>query len=711
MIDYKEIPWYKLRREQIIKKGYDQTIYTFDIETSSGFIAPGAMVAQPFDYNQPPSYYRNCQKVALCYLWQFGIGDNYYFGRELRDFMEPLKELDKLPGKKIIWVHNLSFEQIFLLNLFFPAKIFAKKAHKVIYFEYGSITFRCSYMLTNLSLRNWAKSCGAPPKLDDYDYEKIRTPLSPLTKFELTYGQRDLEIVRFGIDKMLDQYGLIQKIPLTQTGRVRKETNDLFSDDVKYRYKMARLLPKDANEYIRWKMCLFGGNTHANWYYAGVLMHGVSECDIASSYPTECVSELLPMGPFRESRDPEKMLKNPKYRCILEVEFEDLHATMHIDYISYSKIYDIWKIPDPDRPGRMIEDITVENGKVHYIGQCKMMLTDADLEVIKQAYKGTIRILRCWHSRAGRLDKRYVMFILDLYENKTKLKGVKGSEDLYVYSKQLINGIYGDFVSAISYDDTVLHEDGSWEEVEKTLGQIDERLDYLRSHPWRLKSSYIWGVFITAAARRDHFRILKYLDAENHVVYYDTDSVYYIGNHDREIRLYNKLITARLDKAMEELGIDPERTRPKDRNGVPHPMGVLEIEHRDLPEFKALRAKCYAYRDRDGGLHTTISGVSKDKGYAALHGSLDNFNDDLVFGYKECGKSISTYNRDQMPCIWMDEEGRAYGSTYKFGLNLQPTQYHLAIGQEFYDVLAAMGSLSCKLSEYSIDKLAELEKG
>ena len=101
MIDYKEIPWYKLRREQIIKKGYDQTIYTFDIETSSGFIAPGAMVAQPFDYNQPPSYYRNCQKVALCYLWQFGIGDNYYFGRELRDFMEPLKELDKLPGKDI----------------------------------------------------------------------------------------------------------------------------------------------------------------------------------------------------------------------------------------------------------------------------------------------------------------------------------------------------------------------------------------------------------------------------------------------------------------------------------------------------------------------------------------------------------------------------------------------------------------------------------
>ena len=711
MIDYNKINWFKHRRTQVIKKGYDQTIYTFDIETSSGFISPGAMVAQPFDYSKSPAYYRECQKVALCYLWQFGIGDEYYYGRELKDFMRVLDALDALPGNKIIWVHNLSFEQVFLLNLFFPEKIFARKAHKVIYFEYGSITFRCSYMLTNLSLANWAKSTGAPPKLDGFDYEKIRTPLSPLSPFEMAYGQRDLEIIKFGIDKMLDQYDLVQRIPLTQTGRVRKAINDIFANDVRYRYKMARLLPKDAQEYIRWRMCFSGGNTHANWYYASMLIRGVSECDIASSYPYECCSALLPMSPFREAKHPEKMLENPKYLCICEVEFEELKAIMHIDYISYSKIYDVRKIPDPDRPGKMMEDLQVENGKVHYIGQCKMMLTEYDLDVIRQAYTGGIKILRCWYARAGRLDKRYVNFILDLYENKVSLKNVPDSQDLYTYSKQLINGIYGDFVSAISYDDTVLNEDGSWEEVEKTLADVNERLEYLRQKPWRLKSSYIWGVFITAAARRDHFRMLKMLDAENHVIYYDTDSVYYIGNHDREIRAYNRLATARIDKALEELGIDPERSRPKDKNGIPHQMGVMELEQRDLPEFKALRAKCYAYRDHDGGLHTTISGVSKAKGSNALHGSLDNFHNELVFNYQECGKSISTYNRNQQPCIWIDEQGKAYGSDYKYGLNLQPTQYHLSIGQDFYDVLALIGSLSCKLSEYSIDELAEIERG
>ena len=711
MIDYNKINWYKVKRSQEIKKGYDQTVYTFDIETSSGFIPPGAMVAQPFDYSKNPAYYRECTKVALCYLWQFGIGDEYYFGRELKDFMRVLDALDALPGKKIVWVHNLSFEQVFLLNLFFPEKIFARKAHKVIYFEYGSITFRCSYMLTNLSLANWAKSTGAPPKLEGFDYEKIRTPLSPLTPFEMAYGQRDLEIIKFGIDKMLDQYDLIQKIPLTQTGRVRKEVNDIFANDVRYRYKMARLLPKDAQEYIRWRMCFSGGNTHANWYYAGILVRGVSEVDIASSYPYECCSSLLPMGTFRRAHNPEKMLANPKYLCICEVEFTDLQATMHIDYISYSKIYDIRMVPDPDRPGKQKEDLIVENGKVHFIGQCKMMLTEFDLDVIRQAYSGGIKILRCWYSRAGRLDKRYVNFILDLYENKTKLKGVKGSEDLYVYSKQLINGIYGDFVSAISYDDTVLHEDGSWEEVEKSLQDVNDRINYLREKPWRLKSSYIWGVFITAAARRDHFRMLKMLDKENHVVYYDTDSVYYIGHHEKDIAAYNKEATERIDKALQELGIDPERSRPKDKNGIPHQMGIMEQEQKDLPEFKALRAKCYAYRDHDGGLHTTISGVSKAKGSNALKGSLDNFHNDLVFSYQECGKSISTYNRNQPPCIWIGEDGKAYGSDYKFGLNLMPTQYHLSIGQDFYDTLALIGSLSCKLSEVSIDELAEIERG
>lgn len=709
MYKYTKIDWSRVRLEQKINKGVDQTIYTFDIETSSGFIPPGGLQAFPFDAEKEPKYYRECQKVALCYEWQFGIGDRYYYGRELRDFLPILDKLESLPGKKIIWVHNLSFEQAFLLNLFFPDKIFAKKAHKVVYLEYGTITFRCSYMLTNMSLASWAKSIGAPEKLPDYDYEKIRTPLTPLDPFELEYGQRDIEIVRFGIEKMVKQYGCLQKIPLTQTGRIRREVNNLFNNDMSYRYKMARLLPRDFNEYARWRMAFSGGNTHANWYYAGIVMHGVSCCDIASSYPFAILTEKFPMSPFIKARHPERYIHNNKYCTLLEVRFTDLKAKMHIDYISYSKVYNIQQRYN-EVTGKAEDDIIAENGKINYIKSGMMMITGIDYEIIREAYAGNIEIVQLWYSRAAYLDKRLREFVLDRYKDKTELKDLEGFEDQYAWGKQIINGIYGDFVSALVYDDTILNPDGTFSELFKSPMDIQEKIGELREKPWKLKSSYIWGVFVTAAARRNHFDILKVLDRKNHIVYYDTDSVYYIGKHDKDIEKYNRAKRRMIDQALAASGIDPERSRPKDKHGVVHQMGALEIEKRNLPEFKALRAKCYAYRDSAGGLHTTISGVSKKTGANALKGSLDNFTEDLSFSYSECGKKIPTYNVDQPECIWEDEEGRVYRSDYRFGLNLMPTQYNLSLGNVYYETLRQLGSLSCHFSDMTIDKLNDLQK-
>lgn len=718
MIDYHKIDWPRVKLEQNVVKGVDQTIYTFDIETSSGYIPPGALVAHEFDFDKDPSYYRSCQKVSVCYLWQFGINDNYYYGRELRDFETVLKKLEEMPGQKIIWVHNLSYEQVFLLNIFFPDKLFAKKAHSVIYFEYGTIQFRCSYMLTNLSLRAWAKQIGAPPKLEDFDYLSIKTPLSTLTPFELEYGQRDLEIIVYGIREMLKEYKRLQAIPFTNTGRIRRAANAIFKNDLGYRFKMARLLPKDAEEYLRMRMTFSGGNTHCNWYYANLLLKasdihgGVSDGDIASSYPAEICAGLMPMTPFRQAKKPERFINNKKYRCIMEVEICDLKAKMHIDYISYSKVYDISYHMEQVSPKRKrkVEHCVKENGKIHSIEYGRMFITDDDYEIIKEAYSGDVKILRLWYSRAGRIDKRYIEFILDLYEKKTSLKGVEGMEALYHWSKTLINGCYGDFVSSICYPDTILKENGQWDEIQKTDDQINERLQYLRENPWSLKSSFAWGIFITSGARKSHFRLLKYIDAYNDVVYYDTDSVYYLGNHDREIKAYNRLNKARMDKAMKDLGIDPERTRPKDKKGIAHQMGAVEIEKRNLPEFKAIRAKCYGYRDHDGSLYTTISGVSKITGAHALHGDLDNLRDDLTFGYHECGRKISTYNINQPECIWIDKEGIAYTSDYKFGLNLMPSEYTLSLTQEFVDTLTFLGGLSGKYNAITIDKLAKMEK-
>lgn len=705
MLHYTRINWQRLREEIELSGKYDQTIYTFDTESSNGFIWPD----QPdkvaaFDYSLDPEAYKKAEKVSICYLWQFGINDTFYYGRYIEEFFKVLAKLEELPGRKIIWVHNLSWDQNFLENIFHPSKLFARKAHSIIYMDFSEkVRFRCTFQLTHLSLAAWGKQIGRAEKIMGYNYDKIRHPESYLSQKELEYGEQDLRVILEGIRWYLKEYKHIQKIPMTMTGGIRKKELDLFEDDIGYKYKMARLLP-DADMHIIERMSFSGGNVHANWYYAGILLHGVRCADIASSYPFCCCTELLPMTPWREARDYKYYLGNPKFCCLLEVRFHDLRARMHIDYISYSKIYN--EVGHPKNH----DDMIIENGRMNYIRQADMVITNIDYEIIREAYDGEIEILRCWYSRAGRLDKRLVEFILDHYENKTKLKGVEGAEDLYMQSKGIINGVYGDFASSLVYSDTILEDDGTWSEIVKGLDDMQEAIDKIKARPYRLKSRYVWGSFITAAARRNHFQILKTLDKDNDIAYYDTDSVYYLGDHQKDIIAYNKMMVQRIDEAMADLGIDPERTRPKDPKGKKRQMGILEMEYggKPLQEFKAIRAKCYGYRDANGQLHITISGVNKNKGIKALHDDLDRLDDNLVFHYDEAGRKISTYRIDQPVCIWEDEDGKRFRSFYRYGVNLMPSWYHLKLQDDFFEVLACLGAMSSDLSRKGIDELAEL---
>ena len=63
---------YKNNRKPKQEESYDN-IFCFDIETSSGFIHKDSNVVEPF-LNKSAKYYRECEKVSLCYIWQFSIG-------------------------------------------------------------------------------------------------------------------------------------------------------------------------------------------------------------------------------------------------------------------------------------------------------------------------------------------------------------------------------------------------------------------------------------------------------------------------------------------------------------------------------------------------------------------------------------------------------------------------------------------------------------
>ena len=70
------------------------TIFTFDIETTSFFVKPSGKVI-PYDKSYTDDEYADFKKGAVCYIWQFGINDNIYYGRNLSEFPKFLDTVSK----------------------------------------------------------------------------------------------------------------------------------------------------------------------------------------------------------------------------------------------------------------------------------------------------------------------------------------------------------------------------------------------------------------------------------------------------------------------------------------------------------------------------------------------------------------------------------------------------------------------------------------
>ena len=129
--------------------------------------------------------------------------------------------------------------------------------------------------------------------------------------------------------------------------------------------------------------------------------------------------------------------------------------------------------------------------------------------------------------------------------------------------------------------------------------------------------------------------------------------------------------------------IDFELTRPKDPKGVAHPIGHWEIDSdpKGYQEFRTLGAKRYAYRE-NGEMHITISGVGK-AGVAALHDDIENFNENLFFGFEDAHKMEHIYIDDQPPFTFYDYEGIPYECTWPCGTCLKPTTYSMSLSAYF----------------------------
>lgn len=663
---------------------YNNSIITFDIETTSAWIENGKVIA--YAKGKTEDYWNNLEPICLCYIWQLSVDGTVYYGRELRDFLQVLKDINS-KYETIIWVHNLSFEFSFLSGILKWGSVFARSPHKPMKckpLDYPNIEFRCTYMLTRLSLETWGEQIGVEKKVGDLDYDILRTPLTPMNETELGYCETDCLVVEAGIKEYKKKYGSLRNIPLTQTGTVRLEVKNRLTADSDYVKFIKKLVPRSADEYKMLQNIFAGGYTHANRFWSGkIIKDKISHFDFASSYPTVMICEKFPSTPWMYTgwKDFPYEENFDNYAYIIHVIFKNIQCQTFNTYIQASKCVSV--LPKLD------------NGRIMSAKEVTMWITEQDYITIKNTYTWEEAIVdKVYESKKDYLPYELRKYILELYKNKTELKDVDGMEDLYMQSKQYINSMFGMCVTAIVQSDCEYSND-EWHIKALVKDFVERKLEQLRNFNPREKRyflSYSWGCWVTAYARRNLWKCMETVDHD--VLYVDTDSIFVLGQPNFE--WYNKEITEKLYKSCIETGLNFEDTRPKTKKGKPKPLGVF-AEEPICTEFITLGAKRYCERREDGKLYLTISGINKGA-VELLENKLENFKDGFTFDKDaECvTKKMHTYRTDMKPIRWND----GYISTYTHGINLRRCGYTLGVSDDYKELISYIEDSEYEIPDY-----------
>lgn len=647
---------------------YDDTIYTFDIEVTSLFEYENG-IFKKFDYSKEPKYYQNKRKVALPYIAMFGINDDVYYTRDFFDFNNFLVGISDKNFRKIIYVHNLSYEFQFLRNIiekynYNIIDFLTYKKRKIISFVIDdlNIEFRCSYCLTNLSLELAAKKYNKKynKKSGELDYNLERSPLTELSESELSYCEYDILSLYEIILYFKKQFKNIAKIPLTQTSIIRNELKNLCPWFLKE--KITRMLP-DNNMYNIFSELFTGGFVHSNYKNTNKIIKKVYSYDLTSAYPYCILAFKFPMTKFFEVKNHEnfKYYYNKKWARIMLVSFDCKSKKGH-SLISCNKIL-------------KFDYIKKDNGRVLEGNNIIMYLNEVDLYNINLIYNiSNLKIYKLYCSRKKILPLFIIEKILSLYENKTKLKGVEGSEDFYMNEKQKLNSIYGSFVTSLIRE-SISYSNNNY--INNGFNSIEE----LKERKFNNIFYYPWGIWVTSYCRFLLCSMISKIGED--VVYYDTDSIKF--KKSKYLNLFkeeNEIILNRVKENLKFYNIDVKKLSPTDINGVYHPIGCWDYEGK-YDKFKTLGAKRYAFV-KNKKITMVVSGLSKK----CKIKNLKDFKIGKSFNYFETKKMISNYNDIQEGFYFFDKDNKKYEcDNIKYSINLQPTTFEIGLSDDYIRLL------------------------
>lgn len=683
----------------------------FDIETTSFYRDVETGDNFSYDrYTKLGGKITGMEKCSVMYVWQFGINGYCIMGRTWDEFTFMMKQVIQLLNlgekrKLVVYVHNLSYEFQFIRSLFEWDNVFSIDLRKPIYARTkDGIEFRCSYLLSGYSLAKLSEQLHTyktSKMVGDLDYSLMRHTGTPLTQKEICYCINDIKVVMCYIEELIERYGGITRLPVTKTGFVRKycrsvclrhtdEETGKKKPNWKYIDIIQNLRITGIDEFNMLQRAFAGGFTHANAKYTGEVIENVDSYDFTSSYPYVMVSEKFPMSTgVKISVKSWKQFDflTSKYCCVFDIEFTNIFATSENENpISASKCI-------------IKENAVVNNGRVVCASRLVLSLTEIDYKVFSQFYRWeSARIGDMWCYRKDYLPTEFVTAILDLYEKKTCLKGVKGKEVEYLNSKEMLNSCYGMCVTNPLRDE-ITYIENAWDVENLSQVKQGEMLQKYNDSKNRFLF-YPWGIYVTAYARRNLFTGIS--ECGDDYIYSDTDSVKIKNGDDHKayFKAYNDLVGTKLRYACKHHSIPFEKIEPKTIKGINKPLGVWDYEGR-YKRFKTLGAKRYMVEEENAlcvnGINynysLTCSGVNKK---CAVPYMVETFGEDGVFdGFSNymdippqaTGKNIHTYIDYEQKGTLTDYMGVVGSYDTPTGVHLEPTGYTLSLSVMYLNYL------------------------
>lgn len=618
----------------------------------------------------------NTDDDGFLYTIQMNIAGENCLVRYIEDYISIMDNIVEkwniTPHNALVqYIHNLGYEFFYMIQVLLEQweieSALYVKPKKPLYIKFtNGITFRDSLRLFQKSLESATKGCKHAKLSGDLDYNKWRTPDTPLTPDEWNYCINDVQGLYEAIERLKKEHGYnAATIPLTNTAMVVEEVNKYVRKDGKTLKAMSDLELNKEQLKLAYN-CMAGGDTHGTRWRSGFVFENCNSYDLKSAHPSQQLLRKFPHGkPFDLPRDtPESELK---------LLIANNHGWLGRVFIRNFKIKP--ECPDPTISVSKCEDaegrIGADNGR----------LLGADGAIVYMDSNDYIRFSEAYDYEEF-LAIEVIAFHLDYLPDsmfqavfdKFKIKETMKNSPEYMFSKICVNTIFGALAQKVFRDEYTLTYDDIIDCIKLSWEDNLEHQEECEIHKRQAKKfPFLWGLWTASLSRLELWKLMKIVGWEK-VIYWDTDSVKYEGEKIPDV---DNVFNARV---RDECIFRDAVVNNGDRSIY---IGTAEDEHPDIDygyrRFTFLHAKCYAAeawnnKKRCYEIETTISGVRKENGADAMNGDISNLRDGFFIA-NAGGLSLSYHDR-KVITRW-DFKRPTRSASY---IVMKPRQYLISAG-------------------------------